>query len=204
MKHRVALIAGLACLLLAGFIAVLADDVRRWPDAMRAGDVELRLRPARRDPWLAPDRLPMHPAARLLSVDDDLEYRRALRFYILTRRRFRRIPGFATPIDGARRRLRFVVRNDTDPERRSAAANFLGVITNDTSSFIDERYVVRALRYFRDAIRLDPTNTQAKFNLELLLERDQTLDQGATGGFGRSRATLDVGGAGIASSGRGY
>jgi hypothetical protein len=87
--RRLSLVVGLACLLAAVPVALLAADVRGVPAAMRTGDVQLRVRPARQDPWPDRGRLPGRLADRLLGVDDDIEFRRALRFYVMTRGRFR-------------------------------------------------------------------------------------------------------------------
>ena len=205
MRHRVSLVAGLVCLLAAVPLALLAEDVRGLPTAMRAGDVQLRVRPAWQDPWPDSGRLPGRPAERLLGVDDDLEFRRALRFYVMTRGRYRaRIPGFVPPLDGARRRLRRVVKESDDPGQRAMASNYLGVLTYQTGGFVDENYVRRTLNFFRDAVRLDPANEQAKFNLELLLYRSRLLTNDGEGSIGRGRATIDVEGAGSSDPGRGY
>jgi hypothetical protein len=205
VRHRLSLVVGLLCLFAAIPLALLAEDVRGLPTAMRTGDVQLRVRPAWQDPWPDSGRLPGRAAERLLNVDDDLEYRRALRFYVMTRGRFRaRIPGFVPPLDGARRRLRRVVKESEDPQQRALASNLLGVLTYQTGGFIDENYIRRTLNFFRDAVRLDPANEQAKFNLELLLYRSRLISDTSQGSLGTGRATIDVEGAGSSDPGRGY
>ena len=204
------LVAGLALLAAAALVVVVARDVRRWPGAVRAGDVQLRLRPAAPDPWRAPDSLPFRPAARLVAVDDDLRFRQALRLYTLT------TPGgrppfvrgvrsrFVPPVDAAQYRLRAVARRDRDPRRRSAAANLLGVLIYENGGFSDPTYVARTRREFSTAVRLDPSNDEAKFNLELLLARsaaERSAGVQQSGGAGR-RADAD--GAGATTPGKGY
>ena len=200
------LAAGLACLVAAAFTALLADDLRRWPAAVREGDVQLRLKPARGDPWHEPNRVPFRVAERVLDVDDDLEFRRALRMVVLTRPEFRGISGFGfiPPVDGAGRRFRAIAQGDGPLRDRSAAANFLGVMAYETGGLVDTGYARQALRYFTEAIRLDASNEEAKFNLELLLDRASLPPRSGSGGGSAGRGEIDAEGAGATDAGRGY
>jgi len=199
-----ALPLGLACLTAAALLGALADDVRRWPTAVRGGDVQVRLAALRADPWPAPDRLPFHPVERFLGVTDDLEYRRAARLFVLGRRyRSSSLTGSVTPAQEAQRRLLTIERRAGDLSRRSAAANMRGVLTHDTAEYGESGSAEQALRRFRDAVRIDPSNEQAKFNLELMLARTE-VPRDRRGAGGRVRGVLEAEGAGSTPPGRGY
>jgi hypothetical protein len=206
MKCYLLLASGPACLLAAGALALLADDVRRWPATVRAGDVQARVAPARGDPWRSTERFPLGASERLLGVREDLAYRRAVRLFYLTQPRFRRRfgSGFVQPVDGARRRLRDIQLAARGREMRSAAANLLAVLTYEFGGFLDVGRGRLAARYIRDAIRLDPGNEQAKFNLELLLDRIPEGLESESGGGGAGETSLDDAGASSTPPGRGY
>jgi hypothetical protein len=206
MKRYLWFASGPACLLAAAALALLADDVRRWPAAVRAGDVQARVTPANGDPWRSTERIPLSAAERLLGIREDLAYRRGVRLFYLTQPRFRRRfgPSFVPPVDGARRRLREIQQAARDPETRSAAANLLAVLTYEFGGFLDLGRGRLATRYVRDAVRLDPRNEQAKFNLELLLDRSPEEQGSESGGGGAGETSLDDAGAASTPPGRGY
>ena len=196
----------LACFAAAALVALFADDIRRWPETIRKGDVQMRVAPQKGDPWKSPDRLPFGLARRVVSVDDDLVFRRALRFYLLSRPRFRArfSVTFIPPIDGARRRMRAIMDSDAERRDRSAAANFLGVMVLDVRGFSDVSYLRQGIRFFRDAVRLDPTDEEAKFNLELQLARSPEPPKRSRERGTRGRQTSNTEGAGSVLRGRGY
>lgn len=204
MRGRSApLTLGAACLVAAVLVGLLAEDVRNWSGAVRKGDVRMRIVPARGDPWRLPNRFPFRTAEHLIGARDDVAFRRALRAFVLTRPRYRGRFGFGfiAPRDGARNRFRAIQRGSGDPANRSAAANFLGLMAYESAGFIDSGYIRTSTRLFQDAVRLDPGNDQAKFNLELMLDRaEQVYGQGALGRPRRQEAT----GAGFTPPGRGY
>jgi hypothetical protein len=100
-----------------------------------------------------------------------------------------------------------LAETDPEPARRSSAATILGVLaygeyvrnTRGGSVFLQ-----RSLQSFREAIKLDPSNDDAKFDLELLLElvRSQGKSGGSSSGPGGPET--DVGGAGATRPGEGY
>jgi hypothetical protein len=201
-----ALALGLGTLVLAGAVAVLADDVRRWPSALTSGDVQVRVTPLRPDPWRAPDRFPFRPGARILGVGDDLEYRRSVRLFINSRAYVGRSVGPGgriRPVEAAKRRFRAIERGDDDPAIRSAAANFRGVLTFEGAGYVDTGFVRQTIRLFSDAIRIDASNDQAKFNLELMLDRSRPR-RASGGGSGAPRVFQEVEGSASTAPGRGY
>ena len=118
----------------------------------------------------------------------------------------------ARPGDPARERARGQARRLAEDGRdriaRSAAANVLAILLFEEVWLDDERnaerHVAASLEAFQDAVRLDPRNTDAKFNLELLLAL--LPDEGAgEGGPAESDPGLQPGtGAGATPPGRGY
>lgn len=206
-RRIAALAAGIGLLCLAGALAYFAEDARSWPERLREGDVRYRAVPAAGDPWREPSRT----VRAALGVDDDLRFRRGLWAYRVSEQRAR---AAQQEFGGAELRAQVetllggLAANDSDPARRSSAATMLGVLAygeyvrNARGGSV---FLQRSLRSFREAIQLDPSNDDAKFDLELLLElvasSKSDIGQAATGQGGPE---TDVGGAGITRPGEGY
>lgn len=166
------------CAIAAILLAVLARDAGRWPAAMRAGDVAAAdpLHP-RRATWSNDEALPFSPARRVLGLGDDLAFRHAA---MLFRRAYTRDPEFESSTDGGALRIRaetalaHSIRTDSNRERASAASNMLGILALVDAAAARNGSVPidRSLFEFQDAIRLDPSNEQAKANLELLYQQN--------------------------------
>jgi hypothetical protein len=195
-----------AAAVLAAVALLLAADLRRWGDSVAAGDARLEQAPGRVE-WEADVALPGDAARRLLSVDDDLEWRRALAAYLVASRTPR---GF----DAGERRVR--ARSSAEAllgevvatsagSRASQAENLLGVLVHGTGRVADGATGEdRALAAFETAVRLDPGNADARFNLELMLRRAEARGtrEGPNAGSGpRGRGRR---GAGAGLPGRGY
>jgi hypothetical protein len=156
--------------------ALLATDVLRLQAAISGGDVRLRATPERSNLWQAPEILPFGTARALLGVGDDLAYRQAVREFQVGRPWIGALPK--ARLLEVRQQAEFhlgeVLRSDSDRKRRSAAANLIGVLgfvratQNDN---IDVSSLRRTIAVLRQAIVLDPTNADAKHNLELSLGR---------------------------------
>lgn len=200
---RVALGAG--ALALAFPVALLAEDTRRWPERMRAGDLSYRADALRPEPWSHAH----EPARSLLALEDDLAFREALRLFRAGRPRQ---PDMRRRIDTVRAQLRAegplaaILVSDAPGARRSAAANMLGVLAyeNYVRGGADPAVLLRrSLHGFRTAISIDPGNDAAKRNLELLLALLRTgrrqPDEDTGGG-----AQPGGGGAASVAAGRGY
>jgi hypothetical protein len=91
------------------------------------------------------------------------------------------------------------------PQRSAQARTLLGILTFGSSASGGEQDQVEgAIADFTDAVRTDPANDDAKFDLELLLRLSAAHGtrpgQGVGGGFGRGGRH----GAGGGSPGRGY
>jgi len=151
---RAKLVATALCLALAVVAALGAADARSWRDAADRADGRI---PA--------TRLPDDPVGRFLGHDDDLAFRRAVRAFTAAEY----IPfGFGGNESRANARARAagslaaVAENGT-PGLASRANDLLGVLAA-TDGIVDA-----ALGRFQSAIVADPTNVNAKRNLEKLL-----------------------------------
>ena len=202
------LTAAIAALTAGVLLLLLAVDVGRWNTAFARGDVRFKFAPTRLDLWQPDEVLPLHPARRLLGVDDDLKYRDTLRRFYLARPHANK--WTQTNIDALRSEatvsLAEYIREGKDPRRRSQAANLLGVMglglaaTDDPGQRL--RFLLFASRSFRGALTMDQTNEDAKFNLELTL---RLLRQSPTNtGGGAARGPGRGGGAALSKPGSGY
>ena len=188
-------IAAAAALVLAAIAVLFARDVRSWDDAVRSGGGD------------ADATLPGDPGRRLLDVDDDLLLRRAIASFVVADRTTR---GF----DAGARRAR--LRSAAEALLSEAAAtgggaapsqaeNLLGILTYRTGRIADGTTGEdRTIAAFETAARLHPGNTDAKYNLELMLRRAEargTREGPSTGSGPRGPGRR---GAGAGTPGRGY
>jgi hypothetical protein len=207
VRIRVAL--GLAALAGAALLVVLGQDVRRWPQTFRAGDLRYRSDPFQRTAWRPSERIPFGAARRLVGADDDLAYRRAVQRFRSTRpdnpgghassRRF-------VAVIAAERALMPIMRRSKPTERASTAANLLGLLAfDDPAPEGVGSFFSRSERMFRRAVVLDARDEEAKVNLELLLRLagdDNSTSHSGVGGR-HKRDAADIG-AGLAPAGQGY
>lgn len=202
-------IAGAACFALAAVLVVVAVDVDRWRDAVPAGDVRYRVSPEATDLW-EPDTLVPGAARMLLGLADDVELRRAVRALRLARLEDGTVsdPELALLRNEAQARLEAITARDGDRIRRSRAAGLLGVLglarlvteTQDRAALLQS--TVANLDF---AIALDPANDDAKFNLELALQRGRGIQlTEAAGGGNPSPGGAGAKGAGAGEPGAGY
>jgi hypothetical protein len=211
VRRRAALGAGAAlCLVVACALFLLAVDTWRWHDTFDSGDALSRVAPEN-DPWQPRQVIPFSAARRALGVDDDLAYRRALRAFRLARPEDSTVsdPSLALERSDAQARLATIVQSGHDPALRSTAANLVGVLEFARSVSEGQGQVTSlqaAVTSFREAIRLDPTNGDAKHNLELALQRGSGKLRFAESGGGANPAAGGRGakGAGTADAGTGY
>jgi hypothetical protein len=221
--------AGLACLLVGVGLLLLALDVARARASLRDGDARYRatalvtrietaqgagltVRPptADRTLWKPSEVVPGGIARRLLAVDDDILFRRAVRGVLLSHPE---APGFSDPEFVVNRNeatawLTDVVQGDDDDARRSRAANLLGILSfGDAVADYENRgkLLASAAGRFRQAVALDPANADAKYNLETVLASSRGLDVAESGG-GTNPSPGGKGsrGAGAGDPGSGY
>jgi hypothetical protein len=199
------LVAGAVLVVVAALLAAAAHDVRAWRHAIAHGDARFAAAPSTAQ-WRASTWLPRDPVRHVLGLDDDLALRRAARAFriaYVTGRGFDNGVTRTTRRSNAEVRLADVAAHGT-PSHASVAGNLLGVlvvgggrVTGGVTA--DDR----ARSAFEAAIRRDPGNTAAKYNLELLLRRTRATAtrQGAgngSGALGHGRR-----GAGSGTPGRG-
>ena len=189
-------------------LALLASDLRSWQRAVGDGDLRFTQNPAVAT-WNASTVLPASLSRGILGLGDQLAFRRASR-------RFTVVDalgcGFDNCISEARARgaleatLTTLTRTG-NVQRDSAANNMLGIL-----AFADSRStgpntpapVDQAVGDFTTAVELDPSNEDAKYNLELLLRN--LLAKGVRPGSNSSSSGPAKGhrGAGGGLPGRGY
>ena len=208
MRSRTWIVVG-ALVVLGALAVVVSLDLSSWRSSLQAGDARYAASPAAAR-WGASTLLPSSLSRDLLGVDDDLAARRAVRlFRVADRAR----GGLDTALErqGTRARaelaLADVVRGADDPAVASQASDLLGVLAFGdfaAGGGRDPDQAGRAASAFAQAVRLDPTNDEAKVNLELVLRlfAAHGVRPGASptvGGQGPGRR-----GAGAGLPGRGY
>lgn len=209
--RRVATAVGaLVCLVFAAGLALLAADVAHERGVLVAGDVRYRVAPEDPELWSAESRVPFPAAADLLSIEDDVAFRRALRALAAARLDDPVIsdPELAISRNEAQARLEAVVTGEGDHVTRSRAAGLLGVL--GLSRFVSETegrgpLLSSTIANLHLAIGLDPENGEAKYNLESALQRSRGLDL-TEGQAGTDPAPGGSGakGAGASEPGSGY
>ena len=202
-RTRFALAAALALLVAAG-LALLANAVFAAEADLRATDARLAA-PGAPAGTPAPARgLRARLADAILGVADDRSFRTAVGLIHASR-----VPGTPVKVVLARHGQAVVILNglaraeDEDRERRSRAANLIGVLTFEDAALdrrSARRYLEISLDAFERAVRLDPENEEAKFNLELALTLDRER-RSARGGGETGRQGAKSGGSSPAGSG---
>jgi hypothetical protein len=202
-------VAALACVVVGAGLLLLALDVARARAAFRDDDVRYRATPES-TLWQPAEAVPGGVARRLLGVDDDILIRRAIRGVRVSHPE---TPGLTDPAYIASRNeatawLTDIVQGDDEPARRSRAANLLGTLSfADAISDYENRgkLLASAAGRFRQAIALDPSNAEAKFNLETALSSARGLELSESGG-GTNPSPGGKGsrGAGAGDPGSGY
>ena len=173
--RRIALHLGaLVCLVVAVFLILLATDVLRWSNALQASDVRYRANPSARGLWQIGAVVPGDPARSLLGIDDDIALRKAVRSLELSRLGGRASfkPQLILQRADAEARLQTLASGGGDRAQRSRAAELLGVLqlaspTNGPQQ--RSSFLLKAVASLQKAIRLDPNNDEAKYNLEVAL-----------------------------------
>ena len=158
--------------------ALLAADVRSWQKALEQGDAVYTVTPklAR---WTPDTRL--GPASRsLLGVGGDLQLRRALQLYAIAASTPDRLDT-ADELQSARAQAEAALGTVARGRHASQADTLLGVLAFTSSADT-------AIADFTDAVRADPGNAAAKFDLELVLRltaaKGARPGAGQAGGFG--------------------
>jgi hypothetical protein len=211
--ERVALGAlAVLCFVLALGLGLLSLDVHRSRAAIATGDVDYRISPETKGLWTASTIVPFDLAVDLLGTEDDVELRRAVRSVRLARLSDLSVsvsdPEVALIRNDAQARLDAIVAGTGDAKQKSRAAGLLGAMglarlvseTQDRVALLGSTVANLQL-----AIALDASNDEAKYNLELALQRARGLQltEGA-GGQNPSPGGSGSSGAGAGDPGSGY
>ena len=184
--NRLPLLLAGAALVLALLLALGAREVRLWDESIAAGDRRFQLSPGPDGLWEpTARRVGGGLAPRLIGFEDDLRLREAAQLFRRSRPRAgtARTPQMLSVATTAKVDLAAIQDSDAPDRIRSLAANELGALSfaelvSDPSQA--REHAARAAQKFVEAIRLDPANTVARHNLELLL----LLRQEGRGAFG--------------------
>jgi hypothetical protein len=206
LRRHMAGIAALVLVAVAALLLLFAFDARAWESTVRHDDMRFRALPGHTGLWHPSTLLPFDPAGRVLSTGDTTAWRKALQAFWYTR--IGTSPGASVDLPAlraeAQRELVALMDTAKTPTERSAAANLLGVLVITTPIAGNNQDVVQqtlrqTIEYFQQAIALDPTNTEAKQNLELVLRVTRPgkgpigKDAHAGFGFGRGHGSTRLG-----------
>ena len=198
--------AVLALFASAAILTLLAADVLRWRGHIERADFRVGSGSTRI--WTPDTRLPGDPAAALLDVDGDVRFRHALQLFRLgnPRRPARNQHDLNVRL-AADGRLADVAEMDERASIRSRAAMLRGLLALETARgepLRAETNLRRALSELRNAIRLDGGNTDAKYDLELVMRLLRTVEEESPGA-NEGRAGGDQGqGAGSSPDSSGF
>ena len=169
-------VAAVLAIPIALALLVLAVDVVRAPAQLEDDDRRFATMPNRQAGlWGEAGFLPGSTTRRLLALEDDVELRRLFALYLRIepgRVEFQGFPEREAMRAKAQFELTRKSRAEPDPKRRSRLLTLNGVMTLDRRPINDEeeQNILRsAVEDFRAAIQLDPSNEEAKTNLETLL-----------------------------------
>lgn len=159
-------------LVLAAISALVARDAAAIRHGMDRGDLAFEALPAAERLWRFETTLPF--ADTLLGIEDDLVYRRALRAFAVDDRRAANPYDFSRPAFRAEAQATLVNAEGAGltPAQRSKLATLAGVLAFDeaVNDPVNGPNLVRqSLAHFQRAVRVDPTNTEAKYDLEFVL-----------------------------------
>jgi hypothetical protein len=202
-------VAAAVLVVLAVAAALLAADVHAWQNTLRADDVQLTASSAK-------TRVPFALAERLLGTRNDVAARQALALYRkAAKTSIARDNAFQAGTSLARAETALAdVARDPNRVRASQAETLLGVLVfsaavPNSNPFSTERtgpspdQISEAVLDLQNAVRDDPTNTTAKYDLELVIRslaaqgvRVGAAQQSGKGSAGRRGASGGVPGEG--------
>ncbi len=153
-------------LALAVVVVLLALDLGAWETRMRSDDLRFRVDQRSVPTWTADTILPSRVSRALLAVDDDRALRQGVAAFRVAYRTGR---GIDNGITRQRRRAAaetVLARVHRSAAHESQAANLVGLLA---ASGGGTHTLEASVASFQNAVRLDPSNVSAQFNLELLL-----------------------------------
>ena len=175
-RARLVRVAAAFALAPAALLVVFAVDVLRWERSLAEQDVRFYAAPQAARFSEPTTVLPFRLARRILGGDDDLAFREQLQGFARVR------PGATQNLTDEYLKLRgetqlglaLLSRTDPDRGRRSRAANMIVVVALDNRLTPQDPEELAdllngAIATFRNAVEIDPSNADAKFNLEQAL-----------------------------------
>jgi hypothetical protein len=216
LPRELLLAVAVACVALALFFGLAAADVARWRSALPADDVRFRVGSGGSKLWRPETLAPFGTGESVLAIEDDLAFR-----YMLQDLRAGKIrdatvsdPALALRRTAATEQLESIVVHDPDPTLRSRASTLLGVLgvaawnstpQAGTSGPDRSELLLSAIASFEQAIAFDPENDDAKYNLQLMLQRGAgLLPTEAAAGKSPTAGGRGSRGAGAGGPGSGY
>ena len=208
LRRHWAAVGAVCCAALAAVLVLLALDVHAWQTTLKRDDVRFRAMHSHRSLWRPQTTLPGDPALHLLGLGDAVSYRRAVQLFWFSRvgSNPETRQDLPTTRAQAEESLQSIADSAKTAVERSSAANLLGIIVV-TSPLVSDpqaqaQTLKRAASYFQQAISIDPTNYDAKQNLQLVLllkkPGKSRIGRDARGGYGFGR------GHGVTKGGTGY
>jgi hypothetical protein len=200
-RRRLA-IAAVAAAAAAACSGAIAHDAHSWRDALREGD-ELYAHAPQRARWSAGTWFPGDPAGRAAHASEDVDLRRAVQLFVAAvhaRRGFDSGESRARSRSAAEAALAGVAAG-APPSAASQASDLLGVLEALGPGATEGELAVAS---FQSAVREDPSNLDAKFNLELALRRLRATSVRRGPGNGSGPGNSGRRGAGSGTPGRGY
>lgn len=199
-------VGALVLAVLAALLVLFAFDARAWQSSVRRDDMRFRALPDHGGLWKPATILPGDPAGVVLNTSDTVEWRHALQSFWYTRVGANPRSTEDLPVLRARTQQKLVtlMSSARTAAERSSAANLLGVLTITTpvstaSTDAITLILKQSISFFQQAIALDPTDTAAKQNLELVLRVTRPgkgplgRDAHAGFGFGRGHGATVIG-----------
>jgi hypothetical protein len=156
-------------------LAVLALDVLRTPAELTTDDARFHTAPLRQGGLWEVGFLPRDGSESVLGLEDDVFFRELSGLYLKVepgRIDYQGFPELESMRAKAQYELTRLSREERDPVRQSRLLTLYGVMTLDDrplDKLERETMIRKAISAFRNAIELDPTNVDAKTNLEAAL-----------------------------------
>jgi len=191
---------------LAALLVLFAFDTHAWQSSVSRDDIRFRAILDHGGLWKPKTILPGDPAGKALETKDTIAWRHALQSFWATHiganpQSQEDLPKLRAH---AQSQLLDLMSSGKTAAERSGAANLLGVLVITTpvsagSQSAQLQVLKQSIDYFQQAVELDPTNTAAKQNLELVLRATRPgkgrigRDAHAGFGFGRGHGTTVVG-----------
>ena len=215
LPRELLLVVAGACVVGAVLLALVAVDVARSHSTIPDDDVRFAAG-APTGGWSPRALAPFGSGERLLGVRDDVAFREMLR--VLRQSKLLDLtvsdPALAIKRTELAERLESIIVHDPDSALRSRASSLLGVLAivswsstppQGTEQLDRSELLLAAVASFEQAIALDPENDDAKYNLQLMLQRGQgLLPTEASAGRNPSPGGKGSRGAGAGAPGSGY